>query len=619
VIDCLSRRSDFLSGKGRQAGMGNRHGRRKAVKEDGKEKSAKPRVTRRDTTEHVEILLKKGPITDYYEIDKNAVLGKGHYATVYRGRDKKTGLHVAVKVIQISKSRIEALKREVEVLRKVGKHPNIVSLYDIFITDSELILVLELLLGGELFDRMVEKGPYSEKDASHHIRKIGAALKFLHRAGIVHRDLKPENLILTHKGDNSELKIADFGLANIVDNTENATMKTVCGTWAYCAPEVKTSMTEEGGHACYTAKVDLWSVGVILFVVLAAYHPFDPDGDASDAKLWSNICSGEFDFNDPAWDGISASAKDLIKNLIVVDPNKRFGTDELLNHPWVRQSASVPATPITPNINRCLIDYNDKRKSRKSFGNKLKFFNPLGGGGGGGANPQQENGGGTLHHQQIPPTPVTPPAYSQPITAEDLFAQQRILHEQQLAEQQEKLKNLHLQEQQQLKQQQQQQVQILHEQVRAEEQRIIHHTQHQMQIGQPVPEEEQRQAMIRLQQQTQQQEHQLLSIFQQQQQQMVARQEQQQNELKSQFDLKLLQQQQQQQIRQTHFIQNLNEQQKSSAPHVRFAAEPIQPQVQPQVEHASDDGGMQDDEGCDIPQLPQLTLNTLLPPAMDTE
>jgi len=240
-------------------------------------------------------------------------------------------------------------------------------MYDIFITETELILVLELLLGGELFDRMVERGPYSEREASHHVRKIAQALKFLHKRGIVHRDLKPENLILADRGENSELKIADFGLSKIVDgNVSSAVMRTVCGTWAYCAPEVKTSMTQEG-VASYTAKVDLWSVGVIMFVILGAYHPFDADGDASDSQLWTNICSGVFDFNDPAWDHISSGAKDLIRHLIVVDPDSRYDTDQLLNHPWVRQNQSVPATPITPNIDRSLINFAGRRKKKPSF------------------------------------------------------------------------------------------------------------------------------------------------------------------------------------------------------------------------------------------------------------
>lgn len=596
----------------------------------------KSRVVRRDTTEHVEILLKKGPITDYYDVDKNSVLGKGHYATVYRGRDKKSGLQVAVKVIQISKSRVEALKREVEVLRKVGKHPNIVTLYDIFITESELILVLELLLGGELFDRMVEKGPYSEREASHHIRKIGAALKFLHRGGIVHRDLKPENLILAHKGDNSELKIADFGLANIVDNTESATMKTVCGTWAYCAPEVKTSMTEEGGHACYTAKVDLWSVGVILFVVLAAYHPFDADGDASDAQLWSNICSGEFDFNDPAWDHISSGAKDLIKNLIVVDPAKRFGTDELLAHPWVGQAASVPATPITPNINRSLIDYNDRRKSRKSFGAKIKWMNPLAGGNNNSNNNQQNyqhqqqaNGAAAAAAALAYPssaattpatTPTGPTELGQPITQEDVRAQQRILHEEQLSQAQEKLKAMHLEEQQQLKVHQHQQQSLLQQQLQGEQQRLVQYFQQLQQkasqAGGVLSDEDRNQklAILQQQQQLQQQAHdqeqQLLGLFHQQQEQLLQRQAQQGEQLKAQYSAAL------EQLQQTH-------QQKQPRPtSVRFAE-----QVQPMIETGMprepsptpEDGDMEDDTAAQQPDvsLPQLTLNTLLPTGID--
>lgn len=253
------------------------------------------------------------------------------------------------------------------MLKKVGEHPNIVALYDIFVTNTELQLVLELLRGGELFDRMVEKGPYSELEASHHVRKIVLALEFLHKNGVVHRDLKPENLILTDKTDNAELKIADFGLSRIVDDVASSVMQTVCGTWAYCAPEVKTSVTfveNNQSVANYTAAVDLWSLGVILFVILGAYHPFDPDGDASDAVLWDNICSGQFNFNDPAWNNISDMAKDLIRRLIVVDPTKRYTTEQVLQHPWINLTATIPATPITPGIDKSLGGFVTRKKAQ---------------------------------------------------------------------------------------------------------------------------------------------------------------------------------------------------------------------------------------------------------------
>eukprot|EP00924_Labyrinthula_sp_SR-Ha-C_P007439 snap_masked-scaffold_24-processed-gene-3.22-mRNA-1 protein AED:0.09 eAED:0.09 QI:0/-1/0/1/-1/1/1/0/438 len=356
--------------------MGNSsHKQIKKLPFRSKKKSNAPNLAEQELSK----LISKGPIENFYDVKYDQILGRGHYAVVNLGVNKKTNEQVAVKRIAIKKSRLEALHREVSVLQQIGHHPNIVTLHDIFLGNKgeELLLVMELLKGGELFDRMVERGPYSEQEASHHIRKIGLALKFLHRNGIVHRDLKPENLILESKADDAELKIADFGLSKIVDNVASSTMNTICGTWAYCAPEVKTSVQRikqpgtnaTANVACYTAAVDLWSVGVILFVILGAYHPFDPEGVASDQELWNNICSGEFDFDDPAWDGISLQAKDLIRKLIVVDPEKRYTTDDLLTHPWVTLTASVPATPITPTIDRTLKTFREKKpRTPRAFG-----------------------------------------------------------------------------------------------------------------------------------------------------------------------------------------------------------------------------------------------------------
>ncbi len=202
----------------------------------GKGAEGGSKLARRDTNESVRQIINKGSITTNYVVKDDVVLGRGHYALVNLGIDRRTKKEVAVKRIQISRSRVEALKAEIEVLTRVGHHPNIVELYDIYITDTEVQLVMELLRGGELFDRMVERGPYSELEASVHIGNIGRALKYLHSKGIVHRDLKPENLILTDKTDNASLKIADFGLSKIVEDVEHSMMQTVCGTWAYAAP-----------------------------------------------------------------------------------------------------------------------------------------------------------------------------------------------------------------------------------------------------------------------------------------------------------------------------------------------------------------------------------------------
>ena len=310
--------------------------------------------------------LGEGRIDDYYVVDWGKVLGRGHYATVHRGQNLKTRRVVAVKKIQTARTREESLKAEINVLRAVGHHDNIVTLLDVFVTSTDVLLVMEMCSGGELFDRLVRDGPYSEKSASYHIGCVAGALKYVHSKGIVHRDLKPENLILSDPSPDATLKIADFGLSKVLDRTQGQVqMGTVCGTWAYCAPEVKTSIY--GGKAHYTAAVDMWSVGVILFVMMAAYHPFDPEGELSDDQLWRNILSGVFDFNDPVWRNISQGAKDLIRKLIVIDAQKRFTPQQVLEHPWIAQNwtngkyPEVPDTPISPVINQKLGKYYSRK------------------------------------------------------------------------------------------------------------------------------------------------------------------------------------------------------------------------------------------------------------------
>ena len=188
---------------------------------------------------------------------------------------------------------------------------------------QNVMLVMELLKGGELFDRLSSVGPYSEKDAADQVRSIADALAFLHSKGIIHRDLKPENLILLDDTPDSPLRVCDFGLSRIIDvetpHNEADSAKTICGTWAYQAPEVKAL----AGH--YDQSVDMWSLGVILFVILAAYHPFDVMGQATDDQIVEDARRGNWNFEDPegdAWATISEGAKDLIANLIVVDATK---------------------------------------------------------------------------------------------------------------------------------------------------------------------------------------------------------------------------------------------------------------------------------------------------------
>jgi len=285
-------------------------------------------------------------LPQYYDVDwsKKGELGRGHYAVVFKGQNRATGQLVAIKRIRRALARPATLKTEIRALRKVKGHPNIVQLYDVYYNQEYVVLVLELLAGGELFDRIVSSGAYSERDASQHVRKIASALQYMHSQAIVHRDLKPENLVLVDKRANSEIKISDFGLSKIL-NDDQTTMQTVCGTRAYSAPEVNFGGPARSGN--YNEKVDTWSLGVILFVILAAYHPFDPYGDSTDTEIWARICSsGGWDFNDEVWDTISDEAKDLIQHLLTRNPAKRYGTQELLNHRWITQFNQMPDTPL---------------------------------------------------------------------------------------------------------------------------------------------------------------------------------------------------------------------------------------------------------------------------------
>jgi serine/threonine protein kinase len=280
-------------------------------------------------------------------------LGKGHFAIVQLGVIKKTKEQVAVKVIKLNnfysnqesaaaEKQRKTLKKEIDILQQVGQHENITSIFDVYLTKTELHIVMELCEGGELFDRLVSNGPYSEESARQHMHCICDALKFLHNSKIIHRDLKPENIMLKTKDPESSLRIADFGLGKVIDEKVRLAT-TVCGTWAYTAPEVTKRLD-------YDYKADMFSFGVILFIVLSAYHPFDPEVGASDAVIIRRAQLGKYDFEDEEWNAISNEGKDLIKHLLEVDPKKRYSAEETLNHPWMKSKRTEE--PITCGMTR---------------------------------------------------------------------------------------------------------------------------------------------------------------------------------------------------------------------------------------------------------------------------
>ncbi|XP_069375797.1 calcium/calmodulin-dependent protein kinase type IV isoform X2 [Paralichthys olivaceus] len=277
---------------------------------------------------------------------------RGATSVVYRCEEKQTQKLYAVKVLKKTIDK-KIVRTEIGVLLRLS-HPNIIQLKEIFETDTDIALVLELVTGGELFDRIVERGYYSERDAAHVIKQILEAVAYLHEHGVVHRDLKPENLLYADLSLDAPLKIADFGLSKIID--DQVTMKTVCGTPGYCAPEILR------GNA-YGPEVDMWSVGVILYILLCGFEPFfDPRGDQ---YMYSRILNCDYEFVSPWWDEVSLNAKDLVSKLIVLDPQKRLSVREALQHPWVLGKAARFSHMDTTQ--RKLQEFNARRKLKAAM------------------------------------------------------------------------------------------------------------------------------------------------------------------------------------------------------------------------------------------------------------
>jgi calcium/calmodulin-dependent protein kinase I len=270
-------------------------------------------------------------ITDKYIIQEE--LGRGAFSVVKLAVEKATGTKYAVKVINKTNvgQDMARLATEMEILKQV-QHPNIISLKEIIDTKNCLFIVTELVTGGELFDKIVELGQYSERDAAILVSKIVSAIDYLHEINIVHRDLKPENLLLKDHSNISEVKLADFGLSKIVG--QKVMMQTACGTPGYVAPEVLKA-------AGYDKEVDMWSIGVITYILLCGFPPFYND---QLPELFEQIMKADYDFPEDYWRDISQDAKDFISRLLVVDPKKRMTGKEALKHKWL--SGTAPDTKL---------------------------------------------------------------------------------------------------------------------------------------------------------------------------------------------------------------------------------------------------------------------------------
>uniref|UniRef100_A0A670JSC4 calcium/calmodulin-dependent protein kinase n=1 Tax=Podarcis muralis TaxID=64176 RepID=A0A670JSC4_PODMU len=250
----------------------------------------------------------------------------------------------------------QKLEREARICRLL-KHSNIVRLHDSISEEGFHYLVFDLVTGGELFEDIVAREYYSEADASHCIQQILEAVLHCHQMGVVHRDLKPENLLLASKCKGAAVKLADFGLAIEVQGDQQAWFG-FAGTPGYLSPEV---LRKEA----YGKPVDIWACGVILYILLVGYPPF---WDEDQHKLYQQIKAGAYDFPSPEWDTVTPEAKNLINQMLTINPAKRITAHEALKHPWVCQRSTVASMMHRQETVECLKKFNARRKLKVRTG-----------------------------------------------------------------------------------------------------------------------------------------------------------------------------------------------------------------------------------------------------------
>jgi len=253
------------------------------------------------------------------------LLGRGSFAKVHQARSIADGSVVAVKIIKKDKSLSPAMEslivREVAAMRRLQHHPNVLKIHEVMATKSKIYLVMEYASGGELFAKVLRRGRLTESAARRYFQQLVSALHFCHQNGVAHRDVKPQNLLLDQNGN---LKVSDFGLSALPEQLKDGLLHTACGTPAYTAPEVVCRRGYDG------AKADAWSCGVILYVLLAGYLPFD---DSNLVTMYKKIQKREYKF--PSW--ISRQARSIIFQLLDPNPNTRMSIEAVMDQSWFKK------------------------------------------------------------------------------------------------------------------------------------------------------------------------------------------------------------------------------------------------------------------------------------------
>ncbi|XP_063213439.1 LOW QUALITY PROTEIN: death-associated protein kinase 2-like [Chroicocephalus ridibundus] len=306
--------------------------------------------------------LSPGNVEDLYELLET--LGSGHFGVVRRCRERSTGTFYAAKCVKTRRCRgsrrgLERaqVEREVTILRQL-RHPNIMRLHDLFASRAEVVLVLELMGGGELFDFIAEKEMLSEEEAIEFLGQILRGVEYLHAHRIAHLDLKPENIMLEEKDvPKPRIKIIDFGLAQHL--RDGVTLKSLCGTPQYIAPEVIN-------YEPLSSATDMWSIGVITYILLSGLSPFQGE---TDAETLSNVVAGAYEFEERCFSQTSEMAKDFIRQLLVKEPAHRMTAAECLVHPWIKPlSRKQAANRSRSSINmKNFRKFNARRKWKLSY------------------------------------------------------------------------------------------------------------------------------------------------------------------------------------------------------------------------------------------------------------
>ncbi|KAK9273074.1 hypothetical protein L1049_017881 [Liquidambar formosana] len=289
-----------------------------------------------------------------YELGRE--LGRGEFGITYLCTDLSTGDKFACKSISKKKLRsavdIEDVRREVEIMKHMPKHPNIVSLKDTYEDDNAVHIVMELCEGGELFDRIVARGHYTERAAAAVTKTIVEVVQMCHKHGVMHRDLKPENFLFANKKENAPLKAIDFGLSVFFKPGEQFTE--IVGSPYYMAPEVLKRN--------YGPEVDVWSAGVILYILLCGVPPFWAETEQGVAQA---IIRSVIDFKRDPWPKVSDNAKDLVKKMLEPEPKKRLTAQEVLDHPWLQNAKKAPNVSLGETVKARLKQFSVMNKLKK--------------------------------------------------------------------------------------------------------------------------------------------------------------------------------------------------------------------------------------------------------------